>query len=600
MKKLREKISAKIRKEFGHLNVIKWVFVLLWKGSEKKEVRNALVLVVLQAVLLMLPPVLLAELNNVLFQKYGWFSKELSQVMPIDGVILILCLSVAGSWLLAFDFFNRYSYTSRKLTDATQAKFQLEAFGGMLYQDLSFHKQNRAAAVQSQVRDTSKTMYLFLYSDLTIKALYPMINVPLFGLFIVWIHPLLLLVTIAPFCYVLYLNFTIAPKIAKAEHKSWNVVGETAEYCLNRLQNYRIVKMFRNEQYEIDTAEKSFQEQLAAQLDSNVNWRKLTNRSKRIGAVFMVIFISYVAYASHWGWLVSSGVIISAVWYYIRMFDSFIDFCFTYNSANRLAPQLKKIEPFLIESKVRQETAREIEALTFRECIEFRNVHFTHPAKDDGSPTKALQGINCKFYKGQVTVVVGENGSGKSTMIDLLARMDKPESGQIILDGVDMNEYSDEAVAKLSAAAWQDSQMFRATIQNNLMYARPGITMEEIVRFANRVGIHEAIMSKSKQYETLLGDVNDPGLSGGQMRRLEIVRALLADRQILILDEPTAGLDAKGIDMIWGLIDEYIELGRTVVMISHRPEDRALADRVIFLESGLVIKEELKTIQNNN
>ena len=598
MKKLRD-VRAKFIAEFKHLKVIQWVFALLWEGSDKRELRNGLILAILQAVLLMLPPILLVELSNVLFQKYSWFSIMLLKVIPNEAVIMLLALLTPAVWVLAFDFFNRYTYYSRKIVDGTQAKFQLESFGGMLYQDLSFHKQNRAAAIQSQVRDTSKTIYLFLYSDLTIKAIFPIISIPLFAIYIVWINPWLILVSIAPFLYVLYLNFTIAPKIAKAEHKSWNVVGETAEYCLNRLQNYRIVKMFRNEQYEIDTAGESFQEQLAAQLDSNVNWRKLTNRSKRIGAVFMVIFVSYIAFGSHWGWY-SAGIIVSAVWYYIKMFDSFIDICFTYNSANRLAPQLSKIEPFLIESKIRQEVQREIEILTFQECMEFRNVHFTHPPKDDGGPTKALEGINCKFYRGQVTVVVGDNGSGKSTMIDLLARMDKPESGQILLDGVDIDEYSDEAVAKLSAAAWQESQMFRATIKHNLMYARPGVTMSEVEYWSQRVGIHEVIMQKPRQYETMLGDVNDPGLSGGQMRRLELVRALLADRQILILDEPTAGLDATGINMIWGLIDEQIASGRTVVMISHRPEDLALANSVIYLAKGLVTKEEHKLVINRN
>jgi len=217
--------------------------------------------------------------------------------------------------------------------------------------------------------------------------------------------------------------------------------------------------------------------------------------------------------------------------------------------------------------------------------IEFRDVTFTYP----GSETPALQHINLILPAGKTVALVGRSGSGKSTLASLLTRFYDIDSGEILLDGYDLRDYTLASLREQVALVSQHVHLFNDTVANNIAYARTDVfSREAIEKAAQMAHAMEFINKMDNGLDTVIGE-NGVLLSGGQRQRIAIARALLRDSPILILDEATSALDSESERAIQSAL-ETLQQNRTTLIIAHRLSTIEKADEILLVEEGRIVE----------
>ena len=220
--------------------------------------------------------------------------------------------------------------------------------------------------------------------------------------------------------------------------------------------------------------------------------------------------------------------------------------------------------------------------------IRFADVSFSY----DGIDT-VLKDVNVSINFGERVAIVGPNGGGKSTLINLICRFYDPSAGDVLLDGVPLTELAVEDLRRRIAIVTQQTELFNETILYNIRYGRWDATDEEIEAAAKKARAHDFIADFPDGYKTKVGP-NGFRLSGGQRQRIALARAFLRDAEILVLDEATSQIDAASEELIHEALARYVE-NRTVIMITHRPSTLALADSILQVEHGSVTKRPAAT-----
>jgi ATP-binding cassette subfamily B protein len=225
-----------------------------------------------------------------------------------------------------------------------------------------------------------------------------------------------------------------------------------------------------------------------------------------------------------------------------------------------------------------------------RRGFEFQNVSFSYPGREQ----KVLSDVSFRFEAGEKIALVGENGAGKTTLVKLLARLYDPTAGRILLDGVDLRDYSVEELRREIGVIFQDYMRYDMLAAENIGFGRIEQAADEarIERSAEKSLAAPVIANLPKNYRQMLGRRFEDGvdLSTGQWQKIALARAYMRDAQILILDEPTASLDARAEFEVY---QRFVELtaGKMAILISHRFSTVRMADRILVLEKGLIAEQ---------
>ena len=227
--------------------------------------------------------------------------------------------------------------------------------------------------------------------------------------------------------------------------------------------------------------------------------------------------------------------------------------------------------------------------------IEFRHVSFAYP----GSERKVIDDVNLTFSPGETVVLVGLNGAGKTTLIKLLTRLYDPTEGQILLDGRDLREYDVREYYDLFGIIFQDFGKYAVSVEDNIRFGniKAERDAEKIREAARMASVDGYISNLPAGYETMLMKYFDPDgteLSIGQWQKLSVARAFYSDSDIVILDEPTASLDAIAEQEIFSQFDK-LRHGKMTVFVSHRLSSATVASKIVVLEAGRVIEEGTHT-----
>ena len=220
--------------------------------------------------------------------------------------------------------------------------------------------------------------------------------------------------------------------------------------------------------------------------------------------------------------------------------------------------------------------------------MSFRNVCFAYPSHPLDRPV--LQNIFFDVPPGTCLGIVGATGAGKTTLVNLLTRFYDPTTGRIELDGVDLRRYRLADLRRQFGMVLQEPLLFSTSIAENIAYARPGASQEQIVAAAKAAHAHDFISLLPQGYETLVGE-RGMKLSGGERQRISIARAFLKDAPILILDEPTSSVDVKTEAAIVEAM-EQLALGRTTFIITHRATALKHCNLILRVENGQVASIE--------
>jgi ATP-binding cassette subfamily B protein/subfamily B ATP-binding cassette protein MsbA len=225
-----------------------------------------------------------------------------------------------------------------------------------------------------------------------------------------------------------------------------------------------------------------------------------------------------------------------------------------------------------------------IEAPARVEELRFVDVSFAYR---EGEPV--VSDFNLTVPGGSVVALVGRSGAGKTTLTDLVARFHDPTTGQILLNGTDLRKLRLRSYRQLLGVVQQEVFLFDGTIKENIAYGRRHATDAEIIDAAKRANAHEFIAPLPEGYDSIIGE-RGVKLSGGQRQRLAIARAILADPQILILDEATSNLDTESEQLIQASLTELLR-GRTSFVIAHRLSTITHADMIVVMERGRIVEQ---------
>ena len=295
---------------------------------------------------------------------------------------------------------------------------------------------------------------------------------------------------------------------------------------------------------------------------------------KQVGTVLVIILTAYLVLIDY------PGMTIGKIMYHVMLFG------------NVIAPitQLQRIFDDVNDALIYAEGFFDIlhsddqveDSGTYRPekiygKFEMKDVDFSYP-----NGNQALYGVNLTIEPGKITALVGLSGAGKSTVVNLLDKFFEPQSGTILLDGVDIREYDTHYLRDNIGLVLQKNHIFDGTIEENIRYGNPDATYEEVVEAAKKSYIYDQIMSLPKQFKNKASD-----LSGGQQQRIAIARMFLKNPPIIFLDEPTASLDAIATEQIKNSIDA-IKKDRTVIIISHNISQIIDSEIVYALQQGRV------------
>ena len=222
---------------------------------------------------------------------------------------------------------------------------------------------------------------------------------------------------------------------------------------------------------------------------------------------------------------------------------------------------------------------------TIQGRITFEHVHFRYPK----SPQDVLTDVSFDISPGEIVGIIGPSGSGKSTLAKLIQRSYSPDSGQVLIDGMDLAVLNPDQIRRKTGTVLQENVLFRKTVRDNIALGRPTASTEEIIRTAQLAGADDFIRDMPMAYDTLIEE-HGSNLSGGQRQRLAIARALLVEPQILIFDEATSALDYESEAAIQANMRQ-ICAGRTVIIITHRLATLGFADRILTIEQGRLVAD---------
>lgn len=238
----------------------------------------------------------------------------------------------------------------------------------------------------------------------------------------------------------------------------------------------------------------------------------------------------------------------------------------------------------IMDEKPEKENPNAIEDVSLQGNIEFKDVYFSYETK-----ANILNDVSFKINKGETIALVGESGGGKTTICHLIPNFYKVTSGEILIDGININDLSFKALRRAIGIVQQDVFLFNGTIKENILYGKLDASFEEVVLASKRANIYDYIMTLPDGFDTEIGE-RGVKLSGGQKQRLSIARVFLKNPPILILDEATSALDNTTEIMIQDALNELAK-GRTTIVVAHRLSTIKNANRIFVVNAGVIVEE---------
>jgi subfamily B ATP-binding cassette protein MsbA len=490
-------------------------------------------------------------------------------ILAIGVVTIIRCLA---------KFYQEYM--AQKIVRISINHLREDTFGHALNMPTGFFDKERPSDTLSRIINDTIIMGKAIRMMLG-KTLREPLNVFFTVTAAMWFNWQLTVIFLCGAPFVLGLLFVFGKQMKRATHKSLIARSQMLAKIQEATAALKVVKVYNSQHYERD----SFK---------NINNRLLTQLLKisRVDAATTPI-MEVLGMAAG-----SAALIVGASWVTAGRMDGaeffglLILLAVAAESARKTSDIWNKIQEAnaaaervfaIIDSPIEHDKPRAVELLPLRQEIEFKDVVFTYPGADE----PMLKGISLVVTAGHNVAIVGPNGSGKTTLANLIPRFYDPDSGQILIDGQDIRDVTLFSLRSQIGMVTQNVVTFNDTIAANIAYGKPDTTREEIINAAKRAFAHEFISPLPNGYETVIGE-HGVGLSGGQLQRIVIARAILKNASILIFDEATSQVDAESEAKIHAAIDQIMQ-DRTSFIIAHRFSTVISADIIVVMDDGQII-----------
>jgi ATP-binding cassette, subfamily B, bacterial len=446
---------------------------------------------------------------------------------------------------------------------------------------LAYHDHKQTGDLISRVTGDIDAIQSFIVSGLLDSMINSLTLVGMLGvmLYLNWKFTLIAL-SVAPFLFLVVFSYT--RRIKKASREVRKKEGEIVSVMQEVLSSIHVVKAFAREDFE----QKRLEEESLEGVEIGLRARSLKAKLAPLVEVIVAVGTGLVL------WFGARMVLSGAL-----SVGSLVVFILYLGKMYKPMQQLSKMTDSYSKAVVGYERIREIfethneikdlpgarRAPKFKGGIEFENVGFAYEPE-----TPVLKDVSFRIDPGQVAALVGPTGAGKSTIISLIPRFYDPTSGVVKIDGQDVRRFQQKSLRQQISFVLQETLLFHGPIWNNIAYGKPEATRAEILRASELANANEFIDKLPDGYNTILGE-RGVTLSGGQRQRIAIARAIIRNTPILILDEPSSGLDAASERLVFEALDRLME-GKTSIVIAHRLSTIRRANCIFVLKDGTIVE----------
>jgi subfamily B ATP-binding cassette protein MsbA len=524
-------------------------------------------------------------LDNVLNSRplHGWLNALIASHL---GQNKLAILQFAAAAVLMIAIVGAICSYAEKYVTTSVAQWVMHDLRRMLYYhlqrlSLAYHDNKQTGDLLSRVTSDIDAIQSFIASGLLGSAVNVLTLAGMVGvmLYLNWQFTLIAL-SVAPVLFVVVYNYT--RRIKKASREVRKKEGEIVSVIQEVLSSIRVVKAFAREEYEQRRLEEESLEGVEIALRARGLKAKLGPLVEIIVAVGTALVLWFGARLTLSGSL-SAGSLVVFIFYLGKMYKPMQELSKVTDSYSKAAIGYERIGEILDTEREVKDLPGARRAAPFKGRIEFRNVDFAY------QPDRpVLKNVSFRIEPGQVAALVGPTGAGKTSIISLIPRFYDPTSGLVTIDGWDVRRLQQQSLRQQISFVLQETLLFHAPIWSNIAYGKPEASRAEILRAAELANAHEFIERMPNGYDTIVGE-RGVTLSGGERQRIAIARAIIRDTPILILDEPSSGLDAAAEKLVFEALDRLLE-GKTSIVIAHRLSTIRRADIIFVVNDGSIVE----------
>jgi len=542
-------------------------------------------LMAVRAVALLLTPwPLKLTIDSVIFHKP--LPQWLAAFLPNPLTQRLLLLDALGVALLSLGAANAaLAYFGNRLLLSTgqRAIFNLrrDLFAHMQRLSLSFHRRQKTGDLIARLGGDIQTLQDLVVTVGTglFAQLLTIAGMTAIMLMIDWRFAVVV-IAVAPL--LLFIVHSYSTRLRLAFRRARSKEGELWSKAQEIISNVHVVQAYGREPHEDNRFAEQAEQSLGATLEAS---ELLLQFAPLVGLVMAMATGAVVWYGASQvlSGRITAGELLVFLAYLRGMADPVRQFSKMGGIVGKSSVAAERLgDVFSEESEIR-EPSNPVVPNSCRGELEFRSVSFNYGAGD-----MVLRSISFRAEPGQTIALVGSTGAGKTTLVSLVPRFHDPVSGQVLLDGHDLRHLSLAFIRSRVALVLQEALLFHGTIWENMAYGRTGARREDAIAAAREAGIHDLIEGLPDGYDTLVGE-RGATLSGGQRQGISIARAMLRNAPIVILDEPTTGLDAFSERRVMEAL-RRLTSGRTTLIIAHRLATVTGADAILVLDQGHIVQ----------
>jgi ATP-binding cassette, subfamily B, bacterial len=566
-KRSREKLTAEEKRPLNKASLEKLVGVFRYMLPYKGTFLIGLLALGVSTLTTLVFPLLAGELLDTASDKGKYFD-----TINDAGWALMFVLVIQG----IFSFIRVYTFA--QVTERGIADLRRTVYEKIIWLPLTFFDSRRVGELMSRI--TSDIGNLQDTFSFTLAEMLRQILTLIIGtVFIFNIAPALSGFMLLTFPIIVIAGLMFGKFIRRLSRETQDKLAEANVIVEESFQSITVVKAFTNEGFETSRYFNTIKRVVEIALKAG------RYRAMFISFIVSVMFAGIVSVGWYGAYLIQEGVITSGDLFSFIMYTAFIGFSIAglgdiFSQIQRSVGASERVLEILNEPG---ESRAEKTALRVSGEVEFFNVSFNYPTRPD---YEVLKHLNFSIAPGEKVALVGQSGSGKSTIINLLMRFYPLQHGEVRVDGHNVDEFNLQAYRSNVGIVPQEVILFGGTIYDNIAYGKPGASADEIREAARKANALEFIERFPEKFETVVGE-RGVKLSGGQRQRIAIARAILKDPAILILDEATSSLDAKSEVLVQEALEKLME-GRTSIIIAHRLSTIKKVDRIFVIQEGRI------------
>ncbi len=523
------------------------------------------------------------NMKDVLMDNLTYYMNEMSAEHGASVVLLLLGLFLIFMTLLKTASYFGSSAAIIPLRTGLVRDMRTMLYDKVVSLPIGFFSKERKGDIMARMTGDVSEVENSIVSSLDMLIKNPIFIIIYFGT-LVYLSWELTLFTICVIPVLGWIMGTIGRKLKAKSLVAQQKLGETTSQLEETLGGLRIIKAFIAEKKMSARFAKCSNELRAATMKVTMRQASAHPVSEFLGTCIIVIVLWFG------GTLIlgeNSPISAAAFIYYLTILYSIINPLKDLSKASYSIPRglasMERIDAILKADNPIADGEKGVEIPEMKEGIEYRNLTFSY----DGE-RNVLKNISLKIEKGKTVALVGQSGSGKSTMVDLIPRYYDVDEGEITIDGVNVKDMKVKSLRALIGNVNQEAILFNDSFYNNITFGVENATMEQVIEAAKIANAHEFIMATEHGYDTNVGD-RGCLLSGGQRQRISIARAILKNPPILILDEATSALDTESERLVQEALERLMK-DRTTIAIAHRLSTIKNADEICVLRDGEIVE----------